>query len=274
MTDKLPARELMTDEGAVHRERMATLGALTAGIAHELNNPIGYISSNLNTLRRYLLTVQRLMDQADSWIDPTHRAAWTQAQQHERWAVVRADLNNVVDETRQGAEHLKNVVNELKTLARTSLTTEHTSVDNCIASALTVLSHIIRHRCVIEQSLSAANQRSLIRSHMLQIIINLVHNACDAIPAHGGIISISTTQQDDKSVVVIEDNGPGIPVTQNDVIFTPFYTTKTNGTGLGLSLARRFAQQHGGDIICDQSPRLHGARFTVTIRDFEPQRKS
>jgi signal transduction histidine kinase len=258
------------DDNSIHHERMATLGTLTAGIAHELNNPIGYISSNLNTLRRYIISMQAMLNQADTWIDPVHRAAWTQMQQTERWSTVRADLIDVIDETRQGAEHLKNVVGDLKTLARTSKTTEHASVDSCITSALTVLSHVVRHRCIIDKNLAAPGERTLIRSHILQIIINLLHNACDVIPISGGRLCLSSHQRDDHSVIIVEDNGPGIPDQLRSTIFDDFYTTKSTGTGLGLALARRFAKQHGGDIICDQSPTLKGARFTVTIRDYDP----
>jgi len=270
MTASSPHHNQPADDTSIHHERMATLGALTAGIAHELNNPIGYISSNLNTLRRYIISIQGLLEQADTWIDPVHRAAWAQMLQTERWSTVRADLTDVIDETRQGAEHLKNVVGDLKTLARTSTTTEHASLDSCVASALTVLSHVVRHRCIIEQTLAAPAQRTLIRSHILQIIINLVHNACDAIPVSGGRLCLSSHQHDDHSVIIVEDNGPGISDQLRDTIFDDFYTTKATGTGLGLALARRFAKQHGGDIHYDQSPTLNGARFTVTIRDYDP----
>jgi signal transduction histidine kinase len=108
----------------------------------------------------------------------------------------------------------------------------------------------------------------MVRSHILQLIINLLHNACEAVPATGGKIRIQTQHFDEYCTITIEDNGPGIPMEKRTEIFGQFYTTKVQGTGLGLSVVAGAVDQHGGQVVCDESPTLHGARFTVTLRGF------
>lgn len=252
----------------IHRERMAGLGELTAGIAHELNNPIGYIGSNLNTLRRYVETISSLMTQAEQFMAPEQRALWQQTLQNARWAAIRDDLSAVVDETRAGADHLKHVVGDLKLLARTSISPEHGCIDQCVSSALTVLTYQLKHRCVVERHLDCQNGFLMVRPQIIQLVINLVHNALQAI-APGGRLRVTTRCGDGVVTLVIEDDGPGVPAHLRQAIFTPYYTTKSTGTGLGLSIISRIARNHGGDVRCDASPDLGGARFTVELRHWQ-----
>jgi two-component system, NtrC family, sensor kinase len=256
------------DTATIHHQRMAGLGELTAGIAHELNNPIGYISSNLNTLRRYVDTVTALMTQVEHVIDPAKRAEWQQALVAARWQTIRDDLAAVVDETRQGADHLKNVVGDLKLLARTTVTPEQTSIDQCVGAALTVLTHQLKHRCHIERDLTCKHLQLMVRSQITQLIINLVHNAAQAVAA-GGRLRISTHSNEGVVTLTVEDNGPGIPPHLRSEVFTPFFTSKPGGTGLGLPIVARIAHSHGGKVTLDSSPTLGGARFTVELRHWQ-----
>jgi two-component system, NtrC family, sensor kinase len=256
------------DTAVIHRERMAGLGELTAGIAHELNNPIGYIGSNLNTLRRYVEVVSALMTQAGTFMEPERRAAWQQALEQARWAVISQDLLAVVDETRQGAEHVKNVVGDLKLLARTSVSPEQGCVDQCVASALTVLTHQLKHRCQVERDLSCHEGLLLVRSQIIQLVINLVHNAAQAV-AQGGRVRVTSRSQEGLATVIVEDDGPGIPLALRHDVFQPFYTSKVGGTGLGLPIVARIARNHGGEVRLDSSPELGGARFTVELRHWQ-----
>jgi signal transduction histidine kinase len=253
------------DTEAIHRDKMCNLGELTAGIAHELNNPIGYISSNLNTLRRYAQTIGELITSAGTCMDDAQRARWQAQLQVARWDYVRNDLGELIEETRQGADHLKDVVNDLKTLCRTSLSSEQGSLDACVRSALTVLSHQLKHRFTVQDELSGHETLAMVRSQIIQLVINLIHNAIQALGEQGGIIRVRSRQADGATVLTVEDNGAGIPETQRAQIFTPFYTTKPNGTGLGLAIAAQIARNHGGSIACDASPGLGGARFTVKL---------
>lgn len=261
-------RPAALDIATIHRERMAGLGELTAGIAHELNNPIGYIGSNLNTLRRYVDVVSALMAQADSFMDPQGRAAWEEALAAARWSVIRQDLLAVVDETREGAEHVKNVVGDLKLLARTSVTPEQGCVDQCVTSAFTVLTHQLKHRCQVERNLTCRDGLLLVRSQIIQLVINLVHNATQEV-APGGRVRVNTRSEEGLVILTVEDDGPGVPPSLRQEIFQPFYTSKTGGTGLGLPIVSRIARNHGGEVRLDSSPDLGGARFTVELRHWQ-----
>jgi signal transduction histidine kinase len=261
-------RSAALDTAVIHRERMAGLGELTAGIAHELNNPIGYISSNLNTLRRYLDIVTRLMDEAARFMDPVRAAEWHQMLAESRWQAIRGDLAAVVDETREGSEHLKSVVGDLKELARTSIATEQGSIDPCVKAALTVLTHQLKHHCTVERDLHCTEVMLMVRPQLIQLIINLVHNAVQAI-ARGGRIRVATHQCDGLTFLTVEDDGPGVPAAMQQKIFSPFFTSKPNGNGLGLAIVERIARNHGGSVRYDASPGLGGARFTVELRQWQ-----
>lgn len=256
------------DAGFIHRERMAGLGELTAGIAHELNNPIGYISSNLNTLRRYVETVSALMAQAGTLMEPAQRAAWEQALEAARWPVIGKDLVAVVAETQQGAEHVKNIVGDLKLLARSSIAPEQGYVDQCVLSALTVLTHQLKHRCHVERDLACRDGLLLVRPQIIQLVINLVHNAGQAV-ASGGRVRLTSRSQEGLVTLIVEDDGPGVPESLRQEIFQPFYTSKKGGTGLGLPIVARIARNHGGDVKVDRSPDLGGARFIVGLRHWQ-----
>ncbi len=253
------------DERELLRERMAGLGAITAGIAHELNNPIGYIASNLNTLGRYGAALASLIAHADAAIPPDGRAAWDAAKAAARWDHLRGDLPVLLDETRAGARHLTVVVNELKALARSTLEPEQVAPDVCVRAALTVLAHQLRHRVAVQQELAAAAPLALVRAQVVQVFINLVHNAVQALGERGGALRITSSQDAGGATVSVEDDGPGVPAERRAGIFAPFVTTKAGGSGLGLAIAARIARSHGGDITCDASPALGGARFSVRL---------
>lgn len=255
------------DAQAIHHERMATLGELTAGIAHELNNPIGYIGSNLGTLRRYVGIVAALMEEAGTHMGAEGRAAWDRSLAAARWAAIRDDLTAVVDETREGAEHLKNVVGDLKLLARTSATAEQGCVDQCVASALSVLTYQLKHRCQVERDLGCKDGLLLVRPQIIQLVINLVHNASQAVAANGRV-RIRTRSHEGVATLTVEDDGPGVPPHLRQDVFQPFVTSKPGGTGLGLPIVNRIARGHGGSVALDASPDLGGARFTVELRNF------
>jgi two-component system, NtrC family, sensor kinase len=254
----------MTTE--LHRDKMAQLGELTVGIAHELNNSIGYVGSNLGSLRRYSEALVRLVERVDGHLPPEARERWRSELAAARWEFIRDDLDSLLAETQTGAAHLTNVVADLKILARSSPTTEAASIDACLTSALTVLAHQAKHRCQVERILCAPRAVTVVRSQVMQLVINLVLNALQALPASAGVIRLTTTDVDGQITLLVEDNGPGVPEGLRKRIFTPHFTTKSNGTGVGLSLAQQIARTHGGDISVERSADLGGACFRVNLR--------
>lgn len=249
----------------LHRDKMAQLGELTVGVAHELNNSIGYIASNLGSLRRYSDSLMRLVERVEPHLPPEARERWKADLAAARWEFIRDDLGNLLAETQAGAEHLTRVVSDLKLLARSSPSTEGVSVDACVASALTVLAHQAKLRCSVERVLAAPRALTLVRSQIMQLAINLVLNAIQALPPTGGTIRVTTVDDGREIQLVVEDSGPGVPDDLRERIFEPYVTTKASGTGVGLALAQHVARAHGGGIAVARSPDLGGARFTVTL---------
>ncbi len=249
----------------LNREKMAQLGELTVGIAHELNNSIGYIGSNLGSLRRYSEALIRLVQRVEPHLAPEARARWQAELAAARWDFIAADLNNLLSETQTGADHLKHVVADLKVLARSSPSTESASVDACVDSALTVLAHQVKHRCVVERQLAAPRALVMVRSQVMQLVINVVLNAVQALPNTGGTIRVTTTDDGRSVTLVVADSGPGVADQLGATIFEPYVTTKASGTGVGLALGQQIVATHGGTISVDRCPRLGGARFTVTL---------
>lgn len=264
----------VVDGTAVQRDRLETLGRLTAGIAHELNNPIGYIACNINSLERAIATLAGLVEAATAAMPAGQRADWDERLSAARWDHLRGDLPALIAETRQGADQVKHVVAELKCLCRQKEQPEPVSVDGCVHAALTMLTHALKRRTAVCLDLAAPGLLPLVRAQVVQLIINLVHNAVEALadrPRSANAIHIASTSDAAATVLTIEDNGPGIAPEERARIFTPFHTTKPQGTGLGLAIAARIAAQHGGVITCDQSPTLGGARFVVILRAWTPE---
>jgi signal transduction histidine kinase len=214
-------------------------------------------------LQRYAVLLTTLIDEAEAGMTEAARALWRQRLLQVRWPFIRQELTALISETRQGAEHVKDVVGDLKTLARSSTVPEQVNPDVCVRSALTVLSHQLKHRTVVTPRLACTESVRMVRSQVTQLLINLVHNALESLPAQGGEIRIATHQGPGGTTISVEDNGPGIPAAVRERIFEPFYTTKEHGTGLGLAIAQQIAQAHAGRLECDSSPELRGARFIL-----------
>ncbi len=249
----------------LQRDRLSALGELTAGVAHELNNSIGYIASNLHTLERYVMTLARLIDRVESALPEEHRAVWRAELAAAKWDFVRQDLPSLLADTRQGADHLKDVVGEVKTLARASTSAEGVSLDACVAGALTILAHPLKRRAPVERNLAAPRRILGVKPQLMQLAINLVLNALDAVPASGGQVRVTTRDDGAGVLLIVEDNGPGVPELLRERIFEPYVTTKADGTGLGLAIAGAIARHHGGRLALDRSPDLGGARFTALL---------
>lgn len=275
---KTTALNLNSD--GIHREKMVYLGRLTSGVAHELNNPIGYISSNIHTLHKYIDHLCAIINTADQRLSDDQE--WQQELLQQRWQYINQDIHNLLRETSEGADQLKHVVADLKTLGRSSLSPEYMSANLCILSALNVMTHQLKNNYDVQQDLRELDSMLLVRPQIIQCISNLIHNAIqahgdnqahDAPDTHKGIIRIcshmNTEEGDTQSAIIsIEDNGPGIDHAHVDDVFKPFFTTKdsSNGSGLGLSIVATIIQEHQGSIRYQRSEHLGGAQFIITLR--------
>jgi signal transduction histidine kinase len=261
-------RELQaTQMQLVQREKMASMGQLVAGVAHELNNPIGFVYSNVATLEDFVRRLRGMLE--------VYRAAPLAEAERERmqaeWDARKIDyalkyLDAMTQGIKEGAERARKIVRDLRVFAR-SQDDVWQSVDlhEELESSLTLLNHLLKDRVTVHRKFGDLPPVECIRSQIDQVLLNLLANAAQAIPGQGAI-TIETRRDDDVALLVVSDTGPGIPPDVIGRIFDPFFTTKPvgEGTGLGLSISYQIIKKHGGDIRAD-SPPDGGAVFTVRL---------
>jgi two-component system NtrC family sensor kinase len=252
----------------VQSEKMASLGQLSAGIAHELNNPAGFIYGNMDILDGYLQKLETLFDAWDSVALSAEQAASLDAIKIRiNYAELRRELNLILSDCREGAERICDVVKNLRLFSRLD-EAEFKSVDinEGINSTIRLLSRYYGAAgIVLDKDFGALPLVDCYASQLNQVWMNLLVNAAQAVGDTGNV-AIATKLDGDGIVVVITDNGTGIPEEQLSKIFDPFFTTKPvgEGTGLGLSMTYGIIERHGGTISV-QSKLGQGTTLTVRI---------
>jgi two-component system, NtrC family, sensor kinase len=260
-------RELQaTQVQLIQREKMASVGQLVAGVAHELNNPIGFVYSNVTTLEDFIGRLRGMLEVYRSVPLPdTERARVEAAWNGRKVDYALRYLDSMTEGIKEGAERARKIVRDLRVFAR-SQDDVWQSVDlhEELESSLTLLNHLLKDRVTVHRKFGDLPAVECIRSQIDQVFLNLLANAAQAITGTGAI-TIETRAEGGAAVVVISDTGPGIPAGLLGRIFDPFFTTKPvgEGTGLGLSISYEIVKKHGGDIHAESSP--GGAAFTVRI---------
>lgn len=243
-------------EQLVQSEKMACIGQLAAGVAHEINNPMGYVYSNLNALDRYmhdLFTLLSLYEGAENGIaDPQQRALIDKEKQRAEIVYLREDLPNLLLESREGLERVKKIVQDLKDFSRKSSDDEAwqiTDLHKCLDSTINIVWNELKYKCTLQREYASLPEIECLPSQLNQVIMNMLVNAGHAIEERG-TITVSTGLVDDAVWIAIKDTGKGIAAENLNRIFDPFFTTKPvgQGTGLGLALSYSIIQKHNGRI--------------------------
>ncbi len=239
----------------VHSEKMAGLGKLVAGVAHELNNPIGFIYANMDHFRRYVGELQAVFDVGS-----------LPAESAERAGRAFEVLGRLVESCSNGADRVKKIVQGLRTFSRLD-EAERKVVDvhEGIDSTLALLEHHLKDRIEVHQDYGDLPQVECYAGQLNQVFMNLLINASDAIGEEGDIW-ITTAVEGDVVRVSIRDSGAGIDPEHLKQVFDPFFTTKDvgKGTGLGLSISYGVVEKHGGKIEVEGGVG-EGATFTVVV---------
>jgi two-component system NtrC family sensor kinase len=239
-----------TQAQLIQTEKMASLGQLVAGIAHEINNPLAFVMNNL-------FIVQNALDSLAPEIEPC-----LDQPSGQKLRKARARLN----EMREGLDRMKELVLDLRTFSRLDAG-EFQTVDvvESIDRVLLLLKHKMNGRIRVEKRYSALRTIRCSAGRLTQVLMNLIANAVDAIAGEGAIV-ITTSQTPEAFLISIRDTGSGIPESIRGKIFDPFFTTKPvgQGTGLGLAISYGIVQDHGGSIEV-RSEEHKGTEFIVKL---------
>ena len=255
-----------TQQQLLQAEKMASVGQLAAGVAHEINNPIGFVSSNLSTLKDYLSLFQIMLDMAkklhsDESIEALKaRVDELQAfyAQHDL-DFIGEDVEPLIEESAEGLQRVSEIVKDLKIFSRVdSEESQRYDLNHCLNTTLSMVNNKLKYICKVEKQFADLPKVYFNLGKLTQVFTNLLINAGQAIEATGkqGVISISTKQEGDFVKVRIQDTGCGISQENLDQLFNPFFTTKPEGqgTGLGLSITYGIIQEHGGQIQVSSTP--------------------
>ena len=253
-------------------EKMASLGQLAAGVAHELNNPIGFVRSNVSTLKGYLDSlfgiIQAYDQQAADTMPPEARAAVAAIKQREDFDFLHEDIFQLLAESQDGLTRVQDIVQNLKDFSRVGESGfGWADLHACLDSTLNIIWNELKYKCtVVKHYDETLPQVHCIASQLNQVFMNLLVNAGHAI-AEKGEITITTRHGLDGMVeVAITDTGCGIAAEHLPHLFEPFFTTKPigKGTGLGLSITYGIIGKHKGSI--DVSSEVgKGTTFTVRL---------
>lgn len=252
-------------------EKLASVGQLAAGVAHEINNPIGFINSNLGSLKRQvedLLAVLSAYERAEQLISERGELfeAISQAKSTADLAFLREDIRNLIAESLEGVARVRKIVEDLKDFSRVdSGEWAFANLERGLESTLNIVWNEIKYKADVLKDYAGLPDIECIASQINQVFMNLLVNAAQAIDERG-TIALRTGFDENWVWVEIEDTGKGIRPDHLNRIFEPFFTTKPvgKGTGLGLSLAYGIVQRHHGKLEV-RSELGRGSIFRMTL---------
>lgn len=261
----------MTQDQLMQSEKLASIGHLAAGVAHEINNPIGYIFSNFSTLEIYIDSLLEILNayekmEQDQFSAKAARELHT-VRKNIDIAYLKEDIPALMRESREGISRVRKIVQDLKDFSRadTAAQWQWANLHQGIDSTLNIVNNEIKYKANIVKSYGVLPDVECLPSQINQVVMNLVVNAAHSIQGSQGTISITTKVVAQDVHIEIADTGAGIAPENLSRIFDPFFTTKPvgQGTGLGLSLAYGIIQKHHGDILVSS---VLGKGTTFTLR--------
>ena len=266
-----------TKEQLVQSEKLASIGQLAAGVAHEINNPIGYVHSNLGALEKYLSDLFAMLETyegSETAIAVPDVLAKVKALREEiDLAFLKEDIPTLMRESKEGISRVKKIVQDLKDFSRVDTSQEWQLADlhQGIDSTINIVANEIKYKADIIKEYGPLPPVECLPSQLNQVFMNLLVNAAHAMGEQRGCITIRTGTAGDCVWLEFADNGCGMPPEIQQKVFDPFFTTKPvgKGTGLGLSLAYGIIQDHRGRIELD-SEVGKGTTFRITLPIHHP----
>lgn len=260
-----------TQAQLLQSEKMASIGQLAAGVAHEINNPVGFVNSNMGALRGYVDTLLDLVESYDQVLAKVGSRAdilepIEQLRKDADLDFLREDVTDLVRESMDGLKRVKDIVQSLKDFSHVGETDwQMADLHRGLDSTLNIANNEFKYKAIVDKHYGELPLVKCLASQLNQVFMNLIVNASHAI-SENGVITVRTGRNDDWVWIEIGDNGSGIPEDIRSRIFEPFFTTKPvgKGTGLGLSVSYNIVNKHGGRIEVD-SEIGKGTRFTIHL---------
>ena len=269
LTEAYKDLKLVHDQ-MLQQEKMASIGQLAAGVAHEINNPAGFIGSNLNSLQKYagklnkgIAVMEQIIEKVD---DPAIVVQLKEMKRTLKFNFIQEDIDDLITESKDGIDRIAQIVRNLKSFSRAEDDTlQPTDLHECLEGSLNIAWNEIKYKATVEKNYQELPLINCLSQQLSQVFVNLLVNAAQAIEDQG-VITVSTHQEKDWAVVEIGDSGSGISTENLERIFDAFYTTKDvgKGTGLGLSICHDILQKHEG-VITVASEIGKGTCFSVKL---------
>jgi hemerythrin-like metal-binding protein len=241
-------------------EKMASIGQLAAGVAHEINNPVGFVNSNLTTLNTYVGQLLKLIDAHES-------GTVTDALRHEAdLDFLRQDITDLVKESQEGLDRVKKIVSNLKDFSHVDEAEwQEADINAGLESTLNVVWNEIKYKATVVREFGSLPPVRCIPAQINQVVMNLLVNAAQAIEQQG-TITLRSGLEGEWAWIEVEDTGKGMTPAVTKRIFEPFFTTKPvgKGTGLGLSLSYDIIAKHGGSFTVRSEPGK-GSSFRIVL---------
>jgi len=264
-----------TQNQLIQNEKLASIGQLAAGVAHEINNPTGFVLRNLGVLQEYVDVFKDLFHLYEKLLDNRKvvssnreeiEADIRKLKETEDLDYILRDIGPLLQESTYGARRIRDIVQSLRDFSRTDQAgADYSNLNECIEQAIKISWNQLKYKCKVEKDLSAAPVMFFNKNKIEQVLVNILLNAADSIEGHGRI-HITTDIEDQEVKVVVSDNGQGIRPEHIRRIFDPFFTTKEigKGTGLGMYISHQIIKDHGGRIEVESRPD-HGTRITIVL---------
>ena len=257
-----------TESQLVQSEKMASLGQLVAGIAHELNNPISFVYANVKVLQEYVEAIQKCMAAYREAGRESARAEELEEVWRENdMEYIMEDVHSLLDGCYEGASRTKQIVQDLRTYSRVEGSSRQVvDLNESMRGTVNILSNGMEEGVSVHLELAELPPVDCHSSQINQVFMNLVTNAVQAVGQSGDVWVRSRLVEPDLVEFEVSDNGCGIPADVIGKVFDPFFTTKPvgQGTGLGLSISYSIVEKHGGTLTVSSEPG-EGAQFTIRL---------
>lgn len=269
------------NDGLIHKEKLISMGTIVAEIAHEINNPIGFISCNIDTLKKFIEKIKTLISAYEEGLKNIHFKKSTIEDEIEDINNLKAELkadyvieslDELIDESKEGIKRVSEIVVNLKNFAEDDRQDVKSSenVEKIVLESLAFLSNKIKSNIEITKNFKDIPPLLCNKNQLEQVLINLLDNACYSVDKKGHSdkkINISIYKKGQNAYIEIEDNGIGIEKNKINKIFDTFFTTKAHGegTGLGLSISHEIiTKKHKGEIMVESKKDI-GTKFIIKI---------